>query len=424
MKKQIFYTLFALLSADQTAFSQIRREEIYTDYVFYDKRLRLQKDLNENTIARTFSGTVSPENEHKFESACLAISQFLFRNETVSAGIRKMLERYDSLSVDTRRALLEAIHATYPVEFSDDLQRLLPKERDPRLFSMCAAYLYRASRTIVQSNTIKLQMIETFPSYDTIAILLALEEFLNDKYQPHQSLPPLKDMFAHHKKMGNKVIYSFQRWNRDFPGMAVVQNADGSFARHPDGRIMVFEQLARSASDLPFFLTNGNTPQGIYSIQGTAVSRNKFIGPTPNIQMLMPHEDTTLPFQHKKNPVNQDIVSSYRELLPESWKNYPPMMESFTAGKIGRTAIIAHGTTIDPDYFKDKPFYPLTPTMGCLCAKELWNVTSGKLLVSEQFNLYSAFLSTPGNKGYLIVINVDDKPEAVTRAEVERITGK
>jgi hypothetical protein len=81
VKKQIFYTLFALLSADQTAFSQIRREEIYTDYVFYDKRLRLQKDLNENTIARTFSGTVSPENEHKFESACLAISQFLFRND-------------------------------------------------------------------------------------------------------------------------------------------------------------------------------------------------------------------------------------------------------------------------------------------------------------------------------------------------------
>ena len=96
------------------------------------------------------------------------------------------------------------------------------------------------------------------------------------------------------------------------------------------------------------------------------------------------------------------------------------MTEAFYAGKIGRTEIIAHGTTIDPEYFKDKPYYPLTPTLGCLCAKELWNVTTGKLLVSEQFNLYSAFLSTPGNKGYLIVVNLDDQQKAVTREEIEK----
>jgi hypothetical protein len=40
--------------------------------------------------------------------------------------------------------------------------------------------------------------------------------------------------------------------------------------------------------------------------------------------------------------------------------------------------------------------------------------------VSEQFNLYSAFLSTPGNKGYLIVVNLDDQQKAVTREEIEK----
>ena len=110
----------------------------------------------------------------------------------------------------------------------------------------------------------------------------------------------------------------------------------------------------------------------------------------------------------------------YLQLLPASWRSYFPMMEAWNAGKIGRTEIIAHGTTIDPEYFKDKPYYPLTPTEGCLCAKELWNNTTGHLLMSEQFNLVSAFQSTNGNKGLLYVINVDDQQSAVTREQVEQ----
>ena len=59
--------------------------------------------------------------------------------------------------------------------------------------------------------------------------------------------------------------------------------------------------------------------------------------------------------------------------------------------------------------------------MGCLCAKELWNVTNGRLLVSDQFNLVSAFTSTAGSKGYLYVIDIDDQKKAVNRLEVEKL---
>jgi len=106
-------------------------------------------------------------------------------------------------------------------------------------------------------------------------------------------------------------------------------------------------------------------------------------------------------------------------LLPPDWRDHSPMMEAWSAGYAGRTEIIAHGTTIDPEYFRDKPFYPLTPTMGCLCAKELWNPTTGHPLVSEQLNLVSAYLSTPGRKGYLYVINIDGRRMPVSRTEVE-----
>ena len=113
------------------------------------------------------------------------------------------------------------------------------------------------------------------------------------------------------------------------------------------------------------------------------------------------------------------VLERYLGLLPAGWRGYVPMQEAFAAGAIGRTEIIAHGTTIDPEYYKGWPFYPLTPTMGCLCAKELWNPTSGHPLVSEQNSLVNAFLARPGRTGWLIVVNVDDRREPVSRAEVE-----
>jgi hypothetical protein len=201
-----------------------------------------------------------------------------------------------------------------------------------------------------------------------------------------------------------------------------VQNADGNFVKDANGRLLIFQQLARSGSDLPYFITNGSTPQGIYSIQGTEISHNNFIGPTPNIQLIIPFEDKWEKYFHEDEwNITNDSLQMYLQLLPASWRNYPPIMEAWNAGKIGRTEIIAHGTTIDPEYFKDKPYYPLTPTEGCLCAKELWNITTGHLLMSEQFNLVSAFQSTTGNKGLLYVINLDNQQKPVTREEVEQL---
>jgi hypothetical protein len=268
-------------------------------------------------------------------------------------------------------------------------------------------------------------MVEKFSGYDTIPILLELENYLS--YQnsfAHQKTPDIIQLFRYQKILGKKIIYSFQRYNRDYPGIAIVQNADGSFVKNADGSLAIFQQLARSGSNLPYFITNGNTPQGIYSIQGTAVSHNNFIGPTPNLQLIIPFENKWEKYFQQDWDSSKDSLLLYKNLLPANWRTYEPMMETWNAGKIGRTEIIAHGSTIDPEYFKDKPFYPLTPSQGCLTAKELWNVTSGRLLVSEQFNLVSSFLSTPGNKGYLYVINLDNQQKPVNREEVKSFVRK
>lgn len=416
MKKLVCcLALFCALYAE----AQPRREEIYTDFVIYGKRQRLYKDLQENTIGGTFSRVLTKDNEHRFESACWATAQFQFKNETVFSGLSKMAASYDSLEYDTRRAFLEAAYAIYPNEFTDTMFSILHRETDPKLFAMSAVYLYRQKPDTERRNELLIAMVEHFPEYETSSLLMALQDYLNQS-TTIPALPSVKELSQHFRKLGLKVIFSFQRWNRDYPGMAIVQNSDGSWVKRADGRLMVFEQLARSGSALPYFLTNGNTPQGIYAITGTAVARNQFIGPTPNLQLIMPFEDSLSRFYHHLEATDTDTLALYQSLLPLSWRNYRPMMESYRAGKIGRTEIIAHGTTIDPEYFKDKPYYPLTPTLGCLCAKEMWNVTSGRLLVSEQFNLYAAFTATPGQKGFLVVVNLDNQSRAVTREDIEQ----
>jgi hypothetical protein len=67
------------------------------------------------------------------------------------------------------------------------------------------------------------------------------------------------------------------------------------------------------------------------------------------------------------------------------------------------------------------PFYPISPTLGCLCAREIWDPQTGKLKDSEQFRLAETFLKTPGEKGYLFVINLDDKEKPLKAEEISAL---
>ena len=417
-------------------------EEIYSDFVLYPKRALLEKDLRERIIARTFSLPLDSNTEYKYASACDAISQFLFQSPETERGFRQLFAGYDPLPRDTKKAFLEAVYAVGSGNFATPVRAILEREKDPKLFAMCAVYLHRCDPGMDNDNSLKIRMAEKFPGYDTVAILNELQDYLSyHEGWVKGKTPAIGEFFSYQASIGQKVIWSFQRWDRDYPGLAIVQNADGSFARDQQGKLRVFRQLARSGSDLPYFITDGSTPQGIYSIQGTAVSRTNFIGPTPTLQLIMPNEDcwrryflqrdtsgkpgaSVSPATREGAPMAPasaplDSLQLYQGLLPPGWRGYRPMMEAWNAGRIGRTEIIAHGTTIDPEYFRRKPFYPLTPTMGCLCAEEVWNPANGRLVISEQFGLVNAFLSTPGSKGYLYVVNVDDQRMPVSRQEAE-----
>jgi hypothetical protein len=417
--KTLLLAVAIILSLEGSA--QVILEPVHSDFVLYQRRIDFDKYMRAQTVNAAFAQPLDSNSEEKYREACWAISQFLLRSPEIKKGFRTLFTGYSTLEEETKRALLEAVYGVYPGEYKADISKLIRNESSPKLFAMQAAYLYRLDQTMINTSYLHALMVQQFSSYKDYPVLEELEKYLQSHHQlVVQPTPGFASLFDYRKQSGQKTIYSFQRWNRDFPGLAIIQNQDGNFAKDSAGKLLVFQQLARSASDLPYFLTNGSTPQGIYSIQGTAVSRNNLIGPTPNIQLVMPGEADSI-FWHSSYDTTQTPLVNYLNLLPDSWRSYTPMTESFYAGKIGRTEIIAHGTTIDPDYYKDKPFYPLTPTMGCLCAKENWNIFNGTLLQSDQLNLSRTFLSTAGSMGYLIVINLDNQQKPVDVREIEKL---
>lgn len=401
------------------------KEQIISPFAKQDEaaaQRRRQVIAHANSLATLPAGS-SDEAAFALEVALWNVSQFRVKTPQSEAGVARLLQAFDSLGGATQRALLEVVYGQFADSFLPEVKKIAANTTHPKTFAMAAVHLYRANADPATRQWISSQISRLKPNEQQKTLLEALQRYI----QPAAAgnLPPLDSLFARQRVHGFKVVYSFQRVNRNYAGLAVVQNPDGSFARDSLGRLLTFVQLARSASNLPYFITNGSTPQGLFSIRGTAVSTNVFIGPTPNLQSAMPFEIPVPEFTHYF-PIllNASPERIYRSYFPECWQQWPGLMEAFLAGKAGRSEIIAHGSTIDPEWFAGETFYPLSPTLGCLSGLELWNKTTGKIDRSDQLELVNAFLSTPGKNGYLMVINLDDKKAPVSREEVEEIVSK
>lgn len=416
-----FILCFLLIVCVHT-FAQYNTDVIQSDVVLYPKRQSFDKFLRETVINKTFHEPLDSNSEDYYESACLAISQFMMDNANVKAGFDTLYQHYDSLQYDTKRAFIEAAYSVYPHDYTSWFKQLIVKEKEPKLFCMQAVFLYKNDSSKQNIQQIEHQLKKNFGTNDTLFLLQLLKNYLeNEQTFKQKKLPDINKLFAYRKTSGTATVYSFQRWNRDYPGIAVVQNPDGSFARDSAGHLLMFQQLARSASNMPYFISSGSTPQGIYSIWKTAKSINKLIGPSPNLQTVLPFENDSL-YWRGQYDWSKDPLRNYINLMPLEWRNYLPMLEAFNAGKAGRSEIIAHGTTIDPDYFKGKPFYPISPTLGCLCAKESWNMYTGKIVESDQLNLVNTFIKNNEDEtGFLFVINLDNQQKPVTKEEVEKL---
>lgn len=369
------------------------------------------KTINQ-TILKNLSLTLNDSTESNYREAFWAMELIQFKNDFTDSVIANCFINLSDRSLEFQRAFLEIIYSLYQNQFTAEIKSISESTANPKLFAMCLSYLKNSN------NDLKLMLSNYLNKYpdmteDPIIVMLKIDINMHSF-----SIPPLLDLFK--SDYQNKiVVFSIQRSNRDYPGLVVIKKPDGKFLLDESGEIFNVSQLARAITDLPGYITNGNTPQGIFSIQSIDSSKNIFIGPTPNLQIVLPFEVNPEKYFHNNTSDSLWNMSQYRNLLPDSWENYFPIYESYYAGKAGRNEIIAHGTTINPEYYKNKSYYPFTPSLGCLTTREIWSNKNGRLIESDQIKFMNAFNNAGSGKGFFIVVNIDDQQSVVTLAELK-----
>jgi hypothetical protein len=391
---------------------------LYTSYTTEAARTKMNERLIKNSITKNLSLPLTDSTEENWQDAFDAMEVMNYHSAFVESKVHNAFDSIGVRSISFQRALMELAYANYPGKFIMQTNVLLEETTDPKIFAICAEYLMQHKKSDIEKKILAKKLLEKFTDtayknpvlfmlstrlapteVNTQSVHEVLKEVLNKNFLPHQI-----------------VMYSFQRKNRDYPGMVLIRNADGNFVKDSSGNLFHIPQLARSISNLPGYLRNGNTPQGIFKMYGFGVSMSNFIGPTANVQMGMPVELSIQKFFDDSTILDSTwTIDWYQKLIPKKLQNYLPLYGSYYSGIAGRSEIIAHGTTIDPNYYSGKPFYPLTPTQGCLCTKEIWD---GKRLESDQQKLVNGLLKAGGANGYCVVFEIDDKQVPVTIKDI------
>jgi len=163
----------------------------------------------------------------------------------------------------------------------------LTKTNDPKIFAMCAEYLIQQNDNKTEKENLSKIVLQKFSdtAYKNPILFMLQTRLSPDKVTTLTVNKVLPQIFSAQFLPRQEVMYSLQRKNRDYPGMVIIRSADGNFVKDSTGKIFTVTQLARSITNLPGYLTNGNTPQGIFKMYGFKVSMGNFIGPTANVQM-------------------------------------------------------------------------------------------------------------------------------------------
>ncbi len=381
-------------------------------------REKMYRNLVQQTINKNLSYDLTDSTEENWQDAFNAIEVLRYRSMWIDGRIQIAAEQMHNRSAGFQRAALELFYASYPDTFYQPVKLLLMQTDQPKIFAMCASYILQSRRATEDASFLAVKTQQLLGMYPDNPILQQLTFLIAQQKKP-VDVPSLLPLLQKNYLKGHTLVFSFQRRNRDYPGIVMVRDPYGNFIMDSMGRYFSVPQLARSINNLPGFLSNGNTPEGIFRMKGYDVSRASFIGPTVNIQLTMPFEKSPKHFYADSSITDTTWnINYYKNLLPKEWKDYYPAYQSYYAGKAGRTEIIIHGTTVNPAYYTSQPYYPLTPTLGCLTSKEIWNEQTGQRQESDQQQLIQAMIKAGGANGYTIVINIDDEQRPVALYDI------
>jgi hypothetical protein len=287
--------LLSLLLFTTSIFPQnkINPNRLYSDYALKASRVEYKDELNAK-IKNIFSGKLNSSYEKKWKSLFKEVGLMLVKTEDIYSAIRKASKYAPKGSLSFKRSLVETIITLYPTEFRTTIDTLFTTTNDPTLYSYCIQYYLKSD--LETSDYLLKQTKERFPNWEKIPQLKFLAFYLDNT---ELQTPPLKDILSNKFIEGKTIIYTFQRKDRTYPGITIIKRPNGEFVKDKNNSIFYVQQMALSVTNLPGYLSQGNTPQGIFSVVGYYNSPTPSIGPTAAVLTRIPYEVPTKLWFHK-----------------------------------------------------------------------------------------------------------------------------
>ena len=413
LRNEFVYIIVILLMVQCALAQPMVKETIRTN------RDALYKRLISNSIQRNLSLPIADSTEENWMRAFDAMAVTRYQSPWTNQKIKEALDSCTLRSFEFQQSLLQLVQGCFPKTWPNEINRV---------FNNSAFYKIRVYATVTTKQTDSIRAFQqadilnkSVPDSSFLLLNQVFQDYIHNQFNglnTTQLQQALQAPFI----PGEVVVFSIQSKNRMVPGRAIIRLADGRFMKDSMGLFFSVPQLARSMYNLPFFLTYGNTPQGVYRMQGTAVSKTLFIGPTPNLQLVLPGEIPVARF-FGDSTITDSVwtAARYQSLLPKNLQNHQGLYESLYAGLLGRSEIIAHGSTVDPAWYIREPGYPITPSLGCLSTREWWDETTGRLQESDQQKLTQAVIQAGGTRGLLVVVNWEDVTDPISPAHIDQL---
>jgi hypothetical protein len=223
-KKAFLYFIPLVLLLPQLLSAQYDAP-LYTSYTTSAARAKLYERLVKNTITKNLSLPLTDSTEENWQEAFNAMEVLDFTSPFTLAKVHAAFDNIVTKSAFFQKALLEVIYTLYPKKFSSQVTELLHNSFDPKVFAMCSEYLIQHASDSALKNKITMKLFEKFgDSVYAYPILSRLQTRLEPpKLSKVYSTRELLNGILNKSFLPNQIVmYSFQRKNRDYPGMVIL----------------------------------------------------------------------------------------------------------------------------------------------------------------------------------------------------------
>ncbi|MBE9178923.1 hypothetical protein IQ268_10155 [Oculatella sp. LEGE 06141] len=317
-------------------------------------------------------------------------------------------------TVDMAMQIGTQLYFSNPSQYAAVGQQFLQtaeRSPNPEWVAMALSALVKTGMPPEQRQQISDRIRQRFANWQENVYLYSTLREIAELDRP-SVMPPLQDLLEWTIAPGQLQMYVLCRSNRGVLCQTVLKDGNGEFVRQ-GGQLWSVPLLLRSLHELSWNFTRGQTPQGIYRIEGTRPADPatfRAYGAFSLVKLFLPYEAGVQEFLPGQ-PGWTGGVAAYQSLLPPSWRNYAPVQQSYWAGRAGRSLFRIHGSGEDPGFFTNNSRYPTAgewnPTIGCLSALERYDA-AGRLQQADMPTILNTLSTLSGERlqGYLVVVDV------------------